>query len=135
MLPDAVYHICSDNGIELLPSNVNCYEPEDNTIKYCSRLKGEQLLFTVLHEIGHALQYLSGNYDDYFTYTNIDKITKRNRSLYIYYVLSCEYDAWERGRLIAKTYNINFNQANYIKYAASNTDKYIKIYFKDKLPR
>jgi hypothetical protein len=135
MIPDVIYRICSDNGIDLLPSNRNCYEPEDDCIKYCNRLKGEDLIFTLLHEIGHALQYHTGYYNEYYDFVTTQYRTNRNNNIYTYYILSCEYDAWERGRIIAKKYKIDINEKNYIKYAATNTTKYIKTFFNEKLPK
>jgi Zn-dependent peptidase ImmA (M78 family) len=133
MIPRSIYRICSDNNIDILPSNRNCYEPDEHCILFCTRLKGENLIFTLLHEIGHALQYQTGYYDMHYEYPITHSNNVRNNNIFIYYILSSEYDAWERGRIIAKEYKIKLDEHRYIKYAALNTNKYIKTFLNKRL--
>lgn len=135
MLPEIICQICSDNGIDILPSNSNYYDPDENCIKYCSRLTGEELLYTLLHELGHALQHQVGSYNKYYDFISTQYRTKKNTSVYMYCEMVCEYDAWERGREVAKQYNIPIDEDKYIKYAALNTKMYLKNYFKEMLPK
>jgi hypothetical protein len=125
MVNPILYQICHDNDIDLIGSNINCYDPVDNTIRYCIRLKGDNLTYTILHEVGHAIQFLSGKFNEHYRFTESKEIPSKHKDLYIYYTISCEYDAWERGKLIADKYKLSVDSTRYYKYAAKFTKQYI----------
>ena len=103
-----------------------CYE--DKIIYSNTRQDTENQLYSLLHECGHLLIYLGneGFEKEYPMYAY--KATKRQEKTkkYKISVIGEEYEAWRRGRKLAKRLNIKINKNKFDLAMTKNVMTYLK---------
>ena len=119
-----------DNNINYVESDkkgIDSYSPLARTITISTLQSREEKIFTILHELGHHLIYMSRKkksrylgikMDDYFS----NKVTKRIKLG----VLTDEIMAWERGFSLGNKLNIKINQKAFDKVRVKSLGTYIK---------
>jgi hypothetical protein len=96
--------------------------------------KHENRLYCLLHEFGHILTFAS----KYYKYKYSKKIREFNeeedtivKNIHKFELLEEEFEAWERGLLLAKRLKIRIDRKNFDTVKA----KYLKTYIEDMWPR
>ncbi len=103
-----------------------CYE--DKVIYINTRQRVENQLYSLLHECGHLLVYIGqqGFQEEYPMYAF--KATKRQEKTkkYKISVIGEEYEAWRRGRKLAKRLNIEVDKNKFDLVMTRNLMTYFK---------
>jgi len=103
-----------------------CYE--DKTIYINTRQGVESQLYSLLHECGHLLIYLGqqGFKEEYPMYAYAATKRQEGTKKYKISVIGEEYEAWRRGRKLAKRLNIEVNKNKFDSTMARNLMTYFK---------
>jgi hypothetical protein len=100
-----------------------------NQITITSSLTGNNKLFSILHECGHAILFTTHGYNVQFKSLVIARRHDGRHAkslIYKYKKIKEEIDAWEEGYKLAKKLKIRINKKEYDKYAARWVHTYIQ---------
>ena len=120
-------YYCIKKKIELVNSNVWSYDHDENIITEVWRGRPtKNWVYTMLHELGHALSYKSKG----FSYRSW-KLSEIGESIAIDKVATVqimreEMEAWENGLKIAKKLDISIDKKDYDKFASNCLLKYMR---------
>jgi hypothetical protein len=105
----------------------NQCDPELNLITIVNKGRPHHIIWTLLHETGHAKVFTLSDYND--RYGQIaeehERPGQKQSNLYRYQKLREEMLAWEVGLNIAKKLNIAVDELEYEKYAAKCYMSYV----------
>lgn len=109
-----------NKGFDLVVSNDGDYVSfVDKVVVVNKRSSKENMIFSLLHECGHICQRQKmRNYFNDFKHQLLGNDDRRKSRSYSYRVsvLEEEFDAWKRGRRLAKRLKINIDEDNYQRY-------------------
>ena len=103
----------------LVESCDNEWYIEESIITFNKRMAPRKQLYSVLHECGHYLIFNSSSYKKLYKAQILARTDKRKRSLeWRINFLKEEFDAWQRGKQLARDLKIDINEKDYDKYAS-----------------
>ena len=124
---EGIIYYCIKKKIEVVNSNVWSYDHDENIITQVWRGNPTKTwVYTMLHELGHALSYKSKG----FSYRSW-KLSEMGESIAVDKVATVqimreEMQAWENGLKIAKKLNIEVDKKDYDKYASTCLLRYMR---------
>ena len=104
----------------LLPSTGDEYCPENGVISYNKNNRLEKQVYSILHECGHHLTQSSKEYVTRHK-VQVDALTDGRKTKSLRWRISClgeEFQAWERGKKLAKALDFKLNEKRYEDYVA-----------------
>ena len=101
-------------------SNNHSYDPVTNEIFVSRRGSDKNIFYTLLHEVGHYIQYNLSKPPPFINYDQDEKTL-----VSMYHNMQEEIDAWQRGYSLAKKLKIPIDRKDYDKYAAKFVATYI----------
>lgn len=116
----------SNAGLILNWSNSHNYDIETNVINVCKKGSKRNVLYTLLHETAHAIQYNSKWHKQW------GKIPERDSLVKMIHDIREEIDAWDKGYKLAKRLNLEVDQEDYEKFASKHISSYI-YYWNDRM--
>jgi len=107
-------------GHELVSGLTDQYTPDLMRITYNKRLKLENQIYSILHECGHLIIQNSACYDQRYKIQKDALFDGRKKRSLRWRINSLkeEFDAWDRGKQLAKKLGIKIDPDEYDKYAA-----------------
>ena len=107
-------------GCELTAGLTDQYIPDLMRIIYNKRLKLENQIYSILHECGHLIIQNSACYEKRYKIQAeaLEDGRKKHSLRWRIDYLKEEFDAWDKGKQLAKKLGIEIDQEKYDKYAA-----------------
>lgn len=114
---------CNDRSINVnfIKASGASYVPAKKTIEINCHYTMENQLFALLHECGHFLILESGGARFAKAWKNHGKTLEERVAL-----IDEEYEAWQRGRMLAKRLKIHLNKKNFEREVALSLHTYFR---------